>query len=82
MLFTADLWKDCNTLHDAYCDSQGVVESWMRTSWKNALDVLCTPIAAARAARLKIDQWTYVATVNTEQRQVRLCAFCQDLSLS
>ena len=67
LFLCADLWKDAGMLHAAYCDSQGVTESFIKNGLANALNVLGIPMP------LKACDWTYDVVVNADLQQVSGC---------
>lgn len=57
MLLCADLWKQRDVLHAAYCDREGVTEAFIKNGLRHAFGSLSCPAAADP------DNWDY--EVNT-----------------
>ena len=65
VLLGADLWKDSEVLHAAYCDSVGVTRAFIKNGVANALKA-----ASAGKASIDVGQWDYEVVVNPKKLQV------------
>lgn len=65
VLVCTDLWKDRATLHQAYCDSQGVTEAFIKNGLRNAIQAV-----SYGQASVDLAEWEYEVLVNPDSRQV------------